>query len=129
MPRKAHTGLFAVAAILFSVTFFAFSDEKGKSKEASITGEILDLACYMTEDESGPAHKQCAIKCAKQGIPIGILDKKSKKVYLILPGHSKEEMHDYQEVGEKAGTEVTLKGMVFEKPGLSVISLASGHEH
>lgn len=124
--KKIAAGFFAVMLAVFSFSYFAFSE--GNMKHVTIKGEIVDLACYLGEGEKGASHKQCAIKCAKAGTPIGILDEKSGNVYLLLPGHSKKERQDFAALFAKAGTTVTLKGMLVESKSISALMLG-GHDH
>lgn len=44
-------------------------------KLVTITGEVIDLSCYLQLGKHGEAHKDCAQKCMKAGNPIGLLDK------------------------------------------------------
>ncbi len=53
------------------------------SQKGTITGELVDTACYLKMDAKGMGHQKCAMKCAKSGIPVGVLDEKSGKVYTI----------------------------------------------
>lgn len=124
--KKFSAGMFALALAVLGARYAVFSDAQAKRVE--IKGEIMDLACYLGEGEKGASHKQCAIKCAKAGTPIGILDEKSGNVYLLLPGHSKKERKDFAALVAKAGTTVTLKGMMVESKSISALMLG-GHDH
>lgn len=116
-------------AIVFSI-FLAFviigyssisAQKKGMPmKMQSITGEVMDLACYMGMNKSGPAHAQCAVKCAKLGIPFGIKDKKTGKLYLVLFGKDGNKK-EYDAIGNQGGKIVTVKGMILKKDGLTAI--------
>ncbi len=54
-------------------------------KRVSITGEVIDSWCYITEImfAKGTAHHQCAVWCASGGIPVGILADDGQ-VYMVL---------------------------------------------
>src|SRR5712672_3094873 len=52
------------------------------SANDTITGAVVDLACYFGKGDSGPSHLQCADMCAKAGVPFGILSTDGK---LYLP--------------------------------------------
>lgn len=126
--KKFAAGFFAVMFAVFSLSYFASSEEN--MKHVTIKGEIVDLACYLGEGEKGASHKQCAIKCAKKGIPIGILDAKSGNVYLIVPGHSKKELQFFKDLGEKkSGSTVQLTGTLVETKSISALMLGSGGDH
>ena len=48
----------------------------------TITGEVVDLACYLGHGASGAAHQQCAQKCISEGLPVGI--KSGNQLYLVI---------------------------------------------
>jgi type 1 fimbria pilin len=41
--------------------------------ETSLTGQVVDVNCYVSMGASGPAHKACAVACAKAGVALAIL--------------------------------------------------------
>lgn len=57
------------------------------SKETSITGEVVDVSCYLAHGSKGMGddHKSCAEACAKNGSPLGILEKGGKLYVSVLP--------------------------------------------
>ena len=57
-------------------------------KFLTITGEIIDLSCYLHVGKHGGKHRDCGQKCLKAGQPIGLLTKEGD-VYLLM-----EEEHD-----------------------------------
>ena len=74
----------------WSVTTVAASVD-GKpvpGKVMTITGEIIDLSCYLQVGKHGGKHRDCGQKCLKAGQPIGLLTKEGD-VYLLM-----EEEHD-----------------------------------
>ena len=88
-------------------------------KKVTVTGEIIDSWCYLTEImyPLGTAHHQCALWCAVGGIPVGILDADGV-VHVIL------------EVGDEPGNvapqgvldiqthKVTFEGTSIERDGM-----------
>ena len=71
----------AVSGLVFVP--FAPTGWTEESKNGTVTGELVDTACYLKINAKGMGHQKCAIKCAKSGIPVGVLDEKSGKVYTI----------------------------------------------
>lgn len=49
--------------------------ESAEAKPVTITGELIDTACYTASDgdAKGKGHAKCATKCMASGIPAGIL--------------------------------------------------------
>lgn len=74
----------------------------------TITGEVVDLSCYLPHKETRSAgHKKCAETCAKKGLPMGIATA-DKTVYLLLENHDNPKA--YGEAIGKAAQTVTVEG-------------------
>jgi hypothetical protein len=49
---------------------------RGAGEEATLRGEVVEISCYSRQGVAkgtGAAHVSCAIDCAKQGKPLGLL--------------------------------------------------------
>ena len=57
--------------VLLFITLASFIYNRVEPK--TVTGEILDMKCYMTSGAHGEGHKDCAAMCIKGGAPMGIL--------------------------------------------------------
>lgn len=84
----------------------------------AITGEVVDLMCYLDHGAKGEKHKACAEKCIKSGGPVGLLS--GHQLYLVIGEH--KPMND--ELAAKAAQTVTLKGKVVERNGMKMIENA-----
>jgi len=77
----------------------------------TVTGEVVDLACYLGHEDRekmrGPGHRKCADTCLKKGMPIGILTE-DKQVWLALENHDNPK--PYNELKAKAAQTVTVEG-------------------
>ncbi len=92
-------------------------------QEITIKGELVDSLCYVAMASKGSGHKQCAIDCAKAGIPISILEDGTGKLYTVLP---KEDKTGYPaSVISKMGEKVTLKGDLYENGGNKYVTVES----
>ena len=109
----AGTVLAVVAGLLPSVSVAAADDTK------SVTGEVVDLMCYLDHGAKGEKHAGCAEKCIKSGGPVGLLTK-DDQLYLVIGDHQpmNEELAPY------AAKTVTLKGKVVERNGMKMIENA-----
>ena len=101
--------------VLLFITLVSFIDKKGDPK--TVTGEILDMKCYMTSGERGEGHKDCAASCIKGGAPMGILADDGK-VYLLIEGKSGTA---FEEAKKHAGETVTVTGTLSEKNGVQAL--------
>ena len=70
-----------IISCLVLISLPATSADKGENKE--LTGELVDISCYLQMAAKGEGHKNCAIKCAKDGLPVGILTSKGE-LYTIV---------------------------------------------
>ena len=86
----------------------------------TVTGEVVDLACYMVHPETGKgtSHRKCAETCAKKGLPIGVLTD-DKQVYLLLEDH--ENPKPYAQAKDKAAEKVTIEGQKVTQGGVQGI--------
>jgi hypothetical protein len=84
----------------------------------TVTGEVVDLMCYLDHNASGDKHAACASKCIKSGGPVGIVSE--GKSYLLVGEH--KPMND--ELADLAGKTITVKGKLAERGGMSMIENA-----
>jgi hypothetical protein len=93
-------------------------------EDATVTGEVLDTACYVAHGRkgAGPGHKKCAIECIKKkDFPISVLTEDGD-VILILPDHADE--GPYEDLKEKAAQTVTVEGRMITRGGLKALVLS-----
>jgi hypothetical protein len=112
-----------IAALAFSPLAFAEEHEHGKEKpeaaaSKTVTGEIVDMMCFVDHNASGDKHAACAAKCIKGGGPVGISSE--GKTYLVVGEH--KPLND--QLAEYAGKTVTIKGKLAEREGISMIENA-----
>jgi len=110
-PFKGTLGTFL--PILLVALLASFISKK--FDPITVTGEILDMKCYMTSGAHGPDHKDCAAMCVKGGSPMGILASDGK-VYLLIEG--KNDSGAFEEAKKHAGETVTVTGTLSQKNGV-----------
>jgi hypothetical protein len=113
----------AVAASFITALAFspmALAEEHGKDADATktVTGEIVDMMCFVDHNAAGDKHAACAAKCIKGGGPVGISSE--GKTYLVVGEH--KPMND--ELAEYAGKTITLKGKVSQREGVLMLANA-----
>jgi hypothetical protein len=119
--RKAM--IVALGLVLAAGVSAARADEKGEKKDVSVTGEVVDTFCYGTMGARGAGHRQCGIDCAKKGIPVGLAEKGSDKLYVLLPNKDKTALPEG--VVDKMGETVTVTGHVYAKGGSNFLTVES----
>ena len=115
------------AAIIISAIITAlvmkWSERRDRSvsgaQEILVTGEVLDMTCYIASNLSGPDHAKCARICIRSGEPGGIKSQDGK-VYLLTgePGHSVN-----VELAEYAAQVVTIKGRQTVRDGFAQLQV------
>jgi hypothetical protein len=112
-----------IGSLCLSPLAFAHEHEEGKDKlDASaakeVTGEVVDMMCYVDHNAMGDKHSACASKCVKGGGPVGIVS--DGKAYLVVGEHKpiNDELADY------CGKTITLKGKMAERGGIAMIENA-----
>ncbi len=130
MRKTVRTGMAALFLTMFGFGNLpaAMAHEAGmegmeQGKDVTIKGELVDSLCYLAMASKGPGHKQCAMDCAKAGIPISIVEEGTGKLYTVLP---KEDKTGYPaSVIGKMGEKATLKGDLYENGGNKYVTVES----
>lgn len=98
------------------------SHQAAQTGNLTITGEILDMACYMAHEGKGPKHKKCAQECILGGAPMGILTD-TGEVYLLVNDHNNEK--PYKDAKGYAGARLKVTGKVHKRGGVQAIVISS----
>jgi hypothetical protein len=93
--------------------------EKSGGQEASVTGEVIDMSCYIDHGATGEKHAACAKKCIQSGLPVGIKGNDGK-TYLVIGDHKPLN----SELANDAAKTVTVKGKVVSRDGIDMIENA-----
>ena len=108
------------SAVLFAATGTLIAQPKGA--HTTISGELIDMWCYLEGGDRGPAKKVCATACAKAGNPIAILDAKGN-VYVAAG------LKDHQPAQElligRMSDQVTVTGTLVKNGGVQMIYIDS----
>ena len=83
--RRIGTVQVAAALLVFLGSGSLLLAEDKTETKATVEGEIVDMKCYLAMGMPGSGkHNKCAVKCAKMGIPVGVVEKETGKVYTLL---------------------------------------------
>ena len=114
----------AAAAALAATPLFA-AEEHGKADEHAagemkkVTGEVIDMACYIDHNATGEKHADCARKCIEGGLPVG-LKADDGKTYLLIGEH----VSMNKELAAFAAKTITVEGKVVSRDGFNLIENA-----
>jgi hypothetical protein len=96
----------------------------------TLTGEVIDVACYFDDGASGPAHAACARRCIESGLPVG-LKTKDGRIYVLIgeqipPGPQPGPKHESfnAQLARYVAMVVTVSGTLVSKEGVNVVENA-----
>ena len=110
-----------IAALAFSPLAIAEEQHKhGKDATASkeVTGEVVDMMCYVDHNAMGDKHSACGAKCIKGGGPVGIVE--NGKAYLVVGEHKPIN----EQLADSCGKTITIKGKLAERGGIAMLENA-----
>ena len=87
------------------------------AKEATLTGRIVDLHCYMTGDYATADHAKCTAECIKKGVSAAL----ETATGLVLLGNGME--GTARKVELFALQNVQVRGKIYEKHGLKYLDI------
>jgi hypothetical protein len=122
---KSIVGAALILALAFSPFALAHDpaehgkENLGAGAEKTVTGEIVDMMCYVDHNAVGETHGQsCGAKCIKGGGPVGIVS--DGKAYLVVGEH--KPMND--QLADYCGKTITLKGKAADRGGIAMLENA-----
>jgi hypothetical protein len=93
-------------------------------KVATITGELVDVSCYLQLGKHGEAHAPCGSDCIKHGQPAGILDEKGQLTLLFVEEHDPRrngEIDVRDKLASLVAKQVSATGMLTAKDGRAAL--------
>jgi type 1 fimbria pilin len=119
---KRISSMLAVVAIL-SWSAAAIADEGHhtpgeKVVTKTVTGEVVDMGCWLGHAARGKDHISCATKCLNQGMPVGLLTSNGT-LYLVTLDHDNAD--PYNSLKDMAGKDVSITGELLSRSGVKAI--------
>ena len=110
----------AILLGLITGSAIAQESEKSSGQEVTVTGEVVDMSCYIDHGATGEKHAACAKKCIASGLPAGI-KASDGKTYLVIGDHKPLN----SELADDAAKPITVKGKLVSRDGISMIENAA----
>ena len=114
--------IFLAAAVLgISVPAIAHEGHHMPGEKAvtkTITGEVVDMGCWLGHSARGADHISCATKCLNNGMPMGLLTSNGT-LYLVTLDHDNAD--PYVSLKEMAGKNVSITGELLSRSGMKAI--------
>lgn len=105
-----------VACVLVVAPVRAADDGK-----VTLTGEVVDSACYIKSAARGESHRTCAQKCADAGIPLALVVDGTDQVVWIASVNDMETPN--AKLRPFAGRRVSVTGVWAERGGAKILLL------
>lgn len=112
-----------VLGVMVGLMGFGGAVQSYGADSVSITGEVVDTYCYALMGAKGESHRSCGIACIEKGIPAGLLEKGTDKLYILLPKKDRSPLP--KEVIDKVGREATITGKVYASGGSQFLTVES----
>ncbi|MBM3484395.1 MAG: hypothetical protein FJX66_13985 [Alphaproteobacteria bacterium] len=125
--RKPWLGTAALALLAgtgLSASNAADAAETPAPKRVTVTGEIIDSWYLLSEImfAQGSAHHQCAIWCARGGVPVGILGE-DERVYVVLTMQNDAAVLGNQGILKAQTNKVTVEGNLYERDSVNYLAI------
>jgi len=125
--RKPWFGTAALALLAgtgLSASNAADAAETPAPKRVTVTGEIIDSWYLLSEImfAQGSAHHQCAIWCARGGVPVGILGE-DERVYVVLTMQNDAAVLGNQGILKAQTNKVTVEGNLYERDSVNYLAI------
>ena len=118
LRKTLNAAILATAGIGAAFAWQEHTHGHGDAKTTQITGQVVDIACFVGHDSSGEKHAKCAEACARAGNPLAIYD--GKQIYLSVSMNHKNPNEKLMAFIEK---KVKVTGSVVERAGLKGIMI------
>jgi len=107
----------ALAFLLFLLAFTGYAADE----PVTMTGQIVDMHCYITRGAQGEEHAGCSNACISRDVPAGFVADDGT-LYLLV---NEKPVSVKEKVAGKAGKKVTVHGKIVERGGVKALQLAS----
>jgi len=127
MNRVSRVFAMFAALALFALSLPAIAHEGHqmpgeKAVTKTITGEVVDMGCWLGHAARGEKHVSCATKCLAQGMPMGLLTSNGT-LYLITLDHDNAD--PYNSLKNMAGKNATVTGELLTRSNMKAIEAST----
>ena len=113
----------SIRAGIMGVVLVAFAAPAADEPQVTVTGEVIDSACYIKSGARGESHRACAQKCGDAGIPLALVEDGTGAVIWIASVDDMETPN--AKLRPFAGRRVTIAGTWAERGGAKLLLLRS----
>lgn len=113
---------FVISTVLVGIFATAVPMAQPKGERVTVTGEVVEMWCYLEAGDRGAAKKACATACAKAGNPIALVDDKGQ--LFVLAG-LKSHQPAQELLLDKMSESVTITGTLVKNANTQMIYIES----
>ena len=117
MKPVRYALLVATAAILMAPA------ARAAEAKVTVTGEVIDSACYIKMGARGESHRECAQKCADAGISLALLEDGTGQVVWLFS--VEDATTPNKMLRPHAGRKVMVSGTWAERGGARIFLVES----
>ncbi len=110
----------AAVLVLAALPLSAQAMAHDAGDKVTLTGTVIDVNCYTTHQQTGAAHKACAVACANKGVGLAILTSDGT---IYMPVSSKPADSQNPRLVQFAEGKVKVTGMHRHVSGLHTIEI------
>ncbi len=89
------------------------------TQKVTVTGEVIDSACFIRMGAHGEGHRDCAQTCADNGIPLALLEAETEQVIWLASSESMQSPNDALKA--HASHTVKITGEYAERGGVKIL--------
>ena len=112
----------AFTGVLVSIFTVAAPFAQPKGERVTVTGEVVEMWCYLEAGDRGAAKKVCATACAKAGNPMALVDDRGE-LFLLAGLQSHQPAQEL--LLDKMSERVTVTGTLVKNPKAQMIYIES----
>ena len=105
----------------FLFLFLISATVAADAPKLTVRGEIVDSYCYTVPSIRGAAHRACAIKCMKNGVPPVFVDSTTRRIYVLQASSDAAALPPA--LIDMAGKEIVIEGDVIAKGGVTFLTV------
>ena len=120
--RVPTTLAVAITTMFIVVSTPAAPMAQPKGERVTVTGEVVEMWCYLEAGDRGPAKQACATACAKAGNPIALVDDKGQ-LYILAGLKSHQPAQEL--LLDKMSARVTVTGTLVRNANVQMVYIES----
>jgi hypothetical protein len=116
--KSARVLSVAISTVLVLIFCTVAPMAQPKGERVTVSGEVVEMWCYLEAGDRGAAKKACATACAKAGNPIALVDDQGQ--LFVLAG-LKSHQPAQELLLDKMSERVTVSGTLVKNPDAQMI--------